>query len=384
MSDMGLLSTRSDGLSEEERKYFETRGESGLTVPGEPPTPPAGPEPPPPTPQPPPPAPPPPPQAAPPTPPPVAEPPAEDDDEIEETVDPAGKPIRRIPLRKFKALEERYSTTNKELSTARARQQELEQILSRADERLQIINEALAQPEPREPTEEDDPRPDPRVDVFAYMDWKERQDQRQWEQVREQVSGLSNRAGEFEEQQQAAREQASLVDTFRADAMAYAAGNPAFGPAYSYLMNMRDQQYLALGLEDRNARRDRINAEEAEIVRSAYAAGINPADRLYRVAVASGFNPNGGGNGAAAPAPPMPTGNAPMQMPAAAPNVAAEIAAARNGQRAALSLSQGGGAPADQLTPQLLADMPQDQFNRIKERIERTNPARWRELMGGG
>jgi hypothetical protein len=388
MSDMGLLSTRPDGLSEEERKYFETRGESGLTVPGEPPTPPAGPEPPPPTPQPPPPPSPPPPQAAPPTPPPVAEPPAEDDDEIEETVDPAGKPIRRIPLRKFKALEERYSTTNKELSTARARQQELEQILSRADERLQIINEALAQPEPREPTEEDDPRPDPRVDVFAYMDWRERQDQRQWEQLREQVSGLSNRAGEFEEQQQAAREQASLVNTFRADAMAYASTNPAFGPAYSYLMNMRDQQYLALGLENRDARRDRINAEEAEIVRSAYAAGINPADRLYRVAVASGFNANGAaapvpGNGAA-PAPPMPAGNAPMQMPPAAPNVAAEIAAARNGQRAALSLSQGGGAPADQLTPQLLADMPQDQFNRIKERIERTNPSRWRELMGGG
>jgi hypothetical protein len=148
-------------------------------------------------------------------------------------------------------------------------------------------------------------------------------------------------------------------------------------------MNMRDQQYLALGLEDRNARRDRINAEEAEIVRSAYAAGINPADRLYRVAVASGFNANGAaapvpGNGAAAAV--MPTGNAPMP----APNVAAEIAAARNGQRAALSLSQGGGAPADQLTPQLLADMPQDQFNRIKERIERTNPSRWRELMGGG
>jgi hypothetical protein len=315
---------------------------------------------------------------------PIAEPPGtEDDDEIEETTDQAGKPIRRIPLRKFKALEERYSTTNKELSTARARQQELEQILSRADERLQIINEALAQPEPREPTEEDDPRPDPRVDVFAYMDWRERQDQRQWEQMREQVSGLSNRAGEFEEQQQAAREQETLVNTFRADAMAYAGTNPAFGPAYSYLMNMRDQQYLALGLEDRNARRDRINAEEAEIVRSAYAAGINPADRLYRVAVASGFNPNG--NGAApAPAAPMPAGNAPMRMPAAAPNVAAEIAAARNGQRAALSLSQGGGAPADQLTPQLLADMPQDQFNRIKERIERTNPSRWRELMGGG
>jgi hypothetical protein len=378
MSDMGLLAVP-DPLNEEERKYLETRGESGLTVPVEPPAPPVRPDVPPPTPQPPPmPQPQPQPAPAPPVAPQLAEPPVEEDDEIEETTDPAGKVMRRIPLRKFKALEERYSNTNKELSSARARQQELEQILSRADERLQIINEALAHPEPQEPGEQDDPRPDPRVDVFAYMDWKERRDQQLYEQMLEQVTGVSNRASEFEEQQQVNREQATLVNTFRADAMAYAATNPAFGAAYNYLMNMRDQQYAALGLEDRNARRDRINAEEAEIVRSAYAAGINPADRLFRVALASGFN----ANGAAAPLP-MPAGNA--SAPAApGPNVAAEIAAARSGQRAALSLSQGGGAPADQLTPQLLADMPQDQFNRIKERIERTNPARWRELMGGG
>ena len=370
MSDMGLLS-QPDGLTDEERKYFETRGESGLTVPGETPAAPAAPPTPP---------------AAPPSPPAAAPAPPQqtapeplgeddDDDEGEGAVDQAGKPIRRIPLRKFKALEERYSNTNKELSSARARQQELEQILSRADERLKIINEALAQPEPRgEELEPEDPRPDPRIDVFAYMDWKERQDARTYQMMREQLDGLNNRHGDIEEQQQAQLEQTQLVNAFRNDALAYAQGNPNFGPAYQFLMGMRDAQYEALGLADRNVRRDRINAEEAAIVRSAYAEGMNPADRLYRVAVASGYRPNG--NGAA----PMPMPPAPA--PAAA-NVAAEIAAARNGQRAALSLSQGGGAPADQLTSQLLADMPQDQFNRIKERIERTNPLRWRELMGG-
>jgi len=373
-SPMGLLS---DDLTDAERKYFETGGESGLPEPREPREPREPPEPPEPR-----------------EPPDPADPelqrsglePDDDDDEGEPQVDPrTGKALpRRIPLRKFRALEERYQTTNRELSDMRARLAEREQTLARADERMQIINEALSTQQPGEPVDED-PMPDPRQDVFAYLEWSQRENARRWDAVNEQILGLSSRSQEFETQQQQTRETQQLDNAFRTDAAAYARSNPNFARAYVYLVGMRDRQYEALGLLEPAARNAEIIREERNIVRSAYQNGVHPADRIYQLALASGFDPQ------AAPAPPASSGAgragaAPSALPpgaAPSPNVADEIAAAQRGLEASRSLSLGGGAPPDQLTPETLAAMPQEAFNRLLSHLERTAPERLRQLLPG-
>jgi hypothetical protein len=373
---LGLLG---EALTPEEQKYLDSRGETEL--PPEPPAP--APEPP----------------VAPKaetapasTPAPEPTPPEEEEDDTPEPIDPkTGKqPPRRVPYRKFKALEDQLTSKNQEFETTRARVQELEQTMARADERMRIINEALAEPSPAQAqAEEEDPRPDPREDVFAYMEWQERQTGRLFERFNEQIEGLSNRQEEADQYAQVSSEQAQLENQYRRDAGAYAATNTKFVPAYTYLMNMRDRQYTTLGIRDPNERMARIVNEEREIMHSAYAERVNPAQRIYELALASGFNPDAApavaGNGApaagsSAPAAAAAPASAPAAHAGAAPNVAAEIEAVRRGQAAAQSLSHGGGVPPDQLTPDMLGNMSDEDFQHVMNRLSKS---RQRELLGG-
>jgi hypothetical protein len=55
----------------------------------------------------------------------------------------------------------------------------------------------------------------------------------------------------------------------------------------------------------------------------------------------------------------------------------------RRGQAAATSLSNGSGSAANQLTPQVLADMPQEQFDAIFNELQASgDKTKLRELFG--
>jgi hypothetical protein len=180
-----------------------------------------------------------------------------------------------------------------------------------------------------------------------------------------------------------------------------------------HLIQNRLRELAAGGITDK-AQADRIVVEEERaVVEQARKDGVSPAKRIYDLAVGRGFDrqkaidaaiaartaanggappaPAAGATGATVAAAPLgtplggATGAAATGATGAAappaPSVAAEIEAIKKGQGAALSLSGGGGAPADALTPQALADMSEEEFAQVFARLS-GNKTRLRELMG--
>jgi hypothetical protein len=350
-----------DNLTDEERKFMDSRGETGLEP--EPETPaladvpeipaegqqmPAAPE--------------------------IEAGASDDDDDAEPPVDPrtGKKPPRQVNYNKYRRLQEDYDNTTKQLS-------DLREIVTRSDERMKIINEALSAPTQEQQEEQDqDPAPDPTQDVFGYLAWQNREMQRMQQRFDEQISG-------FREQVETRHTTDDAVTTYRQDAERFAQTQPAFAHAYNYLINSRLNELEAMGYTDRGARERMIVEEEFGQVQAAIQRGISPAQQIYNLAVGRGFRP-----GAAAPSPAAAPAPAAAQTRQAAaggspptagkPNVAAIIDAVTNGQAAAQSLSRGGGAPADTLTPEVLANMSDEDFGTMMDRLPKS---RLRELLPG-
>jgi hypothetical protein len=370
-----------DGLTPEERKFMETRGLSGLPDPTEQPAaPPAADEP-----------------AVPAAAeapagesPPAGAAPPDDEEEGEPPVDPktGKKPPRHVNYNRFRKLQEQYDEQTRQFELTRNEMTQLKDTVSRADERMRIINEALTAPtEEQQNAEAEDPAPDPKEDIFGYVAWQGRQMQRMQERLGEQIEGIRDHVGT----QTAENE---LVNNYRADAARYAATQPLFGAAYGHLIRTRLAQLEAAGVDALLDRERIVLQEERALVEQSYASRINPAERIFRVAQAYGFNPNVAANApvaattavgsppptapSAAPTTPHPGAGAATTPPP--PNVGAEIEAVRSGQAASFSLSQAGGAPPETLTPEILANMDEEAFGKLMDRL---SPARLRQLLPG-
>jgi hypothetical protein len=348
MAENDKLPETDDGLTPAEREYMDTKGTSGL------------------------------PETAPEAPIVATEEVVGDgEDEEPDTPDtpppPGGKkPPRHVNYNKYRKLEEQYEKTQAELAR-------LSDVSTRADERLKLINEALSAPaqEQVQEAEEEDTRPDPTEDIFAYVAWQERQMGRlaqALQQQNEEFTGIQQHLTT-----QGAQEQ--LLNNYRSDAMRYAQSQPAFGRAYQHLLDARGRQLEAGGIRDPRRRNEIITAEERDLVEAAYREQVNPAQRIWDLAQAYGFSPtaqSAQAPAAAAPATGRPAGQtAPGATPA---NVGAEIEAVRRGQAASLSLSQAGGAPPGAMTPEILADMTEEEFGRYIESLPKD---KLRQLLPG-
>lgn len=327
--------------------------------------------------------------------------PAQDDDDEIEGAAPKmgadGKPerdTRRVSFHKFKKTEEQLELTRAELAK---RSEEA----ARVDERLKMINEALSvSPQQQARNEEDDPKPDPEQDILGYMRWQDRQ-----------LAKLGSKLGEYETERTETRAQAQLKNDYQDDARSFAQQEPSFGQAYNFLMMNRTAEIasyrfgkdLSKAATDNNHKltraefkeiTDTVVAEERELVANAMQSNRSPAALLYSIARGRGFQPQApaaqrGGQQAAQGGQQRIPGNladtaASVAGGAPAPagsgvNVAAEIAAIKNGQQAARSLSNGGGVPAGQLTRESLASMPMEQFEAV---LASLSPDKQRELLG--
>jgi hypothetical protein len=326
-----------------------------------------------------------------------------DDDADDDAAAPAAKPGEKAPKRvSFHKFQRVTTKLSKDLESERAARQQDAIKYAKLEERQNLILEALNTPKQQQRQEEQDPRPDPEKDIFAYVQWLERRGSKLEEQL----------AGQREETQVSAQER-QVADTYVADARQFAQVEPNFVKGYEFLIGNRraelamvffgkDMTDPKFGTDANNAAlapltRDevlRINKaisdEEREVVAGALQAGQSPAARIYAIARARGFRPpatapaNGQGqNGQQQPAQgqtqPAQSGNG-QAAPAQAPNVAAELARVRQGQDAALSLSAGGGIPATPLTPERLVNMPQHEFEALMDSL---TPAQQRAMMGG-
>lgn len=312
------------------------------------------------------------------------------------------KPKRRVSARKYERSEAARLTAETEARTLRESQ-------TRLDERMRIINEALTPPAAgaktvAETAAEADPEPDAEKDIFAHNAWLKRQ-----------LTKVTERLDQNEQRGQTQTADQELANIYIEDSRAYAAKEPHFVDAYNHLMESRTaelaQYYFQKDLSPEAAEeatkagqnpieltaaetkqiRGVIAAEEKELVTKAVKAGQSPAARIFSLSRARGFRPQPkpaadlAAAAAAAgekPAPkPAAAAGSLEQPPAAAavPRVADEIARIKAGSEASKSLSSAGGAPPNALTADKLANMPEEEFNAL---VDRLTPAQEREFFG--
>ena len=285
-------------------------------------------------------------------------------------LDGTGKPQKRVSFHKYQRLEQRYNELElKHGKTAEER--------ARIDERLKIINEALTTPAAPEPVVDQDPRPDPEVNIFEYVKWQERQIDRE----REARTNL-------EQSWKDERDEGQMASSYRQDANRFASTEPNFGRAYHFLLTLRQGQLKAGGWTDQTKIDQQIVKEERGLVRNALKENASPAQRLFEMAKAAGFTPPAPVvdppaaqplvPGAALDAAVKPAAAAAVAKPAI-PTVTEQVALAAKGAEAALSLSNVGGSPVEQLTATKLLAMDEDDFDQA---VAGMSKARLREVFG--
>lgn len=312
---------------------------------------------------------------------------ADDDDDDDGEVAPAkpgadGKPPpRRVNYNKYRRVEERAVTAEKALQETRDSQ-------TRLDERLRLLNEALTPKEAAAAADDEDPEPDPEKDIFGHARWQGRQ-----------IKRLTDVIQESRQTSAARDEEAQVANTYVEDARNFQATEPTFIPAYQFLMANRTYElaeyYFGKDLAEEGVKltpqehaqiKNAIADEERELATQAIKAGQSPAQRIFKLAKARGFRPPAKpAAAAAAAADPKNVAKVPGSLAdpvkpgSAKPSVTEEI---KNIQRGAASrsLSEGGGAPANPLTPERLANMPQDEFDAFMDAL---SPTEQRRAMGG-
>jgi len=250
----------------------------------------------------------------------------------------------------FHQERERRKAVEKELTDLREK-------FARGDERLRVITEAMqARPAAQQETQAEPPKViDPKEDIFGA-----------YEQLKSELEALKGGVQQETARQRQEREAGEVITDYKADLNRFASSEPAFADAFRHVMQSRAAEYAALGVPEAQIRQALAN-DEFQVAVQARQQSVSPAERIFQIAKARGFTPK-----AAEPA------------PAATPAAPAETAAARAERVAAgqagpgKSLSAAGGAPAGEVTFEMLAQMNEADF----EAFALKNPRKLAKLMG--
>lgn len=88
----------------------------------------------------------------------------------------------------------------------------------------------------------------------------------------------------FESQQR----QQQFANQYQQSALEYLKDKPDFSDAYTYLVQTRGQEYIAAGY-DLNQAKQLLHEDEMAIAAKAFQDGVNPAERMYNLAVTRGY-----------------------------------------------------------------------------------------------
>lgn len=271
------------------------------------------------------------------------------------------------------------------------------------NERTRLLLEAIntKQPTAAAPKEDRDPEPDGESDPIGHSQWKIRK-----------LEGLVDelRSGRQQEQQVSAAEQEErqVYGTFLADIDREVAVDPTFGDAFVHLRETRYRElgfiYADIDITDtaqvatlteadqaalsENIKRSFYN-EQIMVARGAIKAGKRPAKVVANLARARGFVPKAAAAAAAEadPARARTNGAAKPGNGAAAPaaraapqgTVSDQLEQIRQNQAASRSLSDAGGSPGGDLTPERLGEMDDTEFEELLATMPKS---RLDKLMG--
>lgn len=264
--------------------------------------------------------------------------------------DKHGRFVKSVPHHVFHAKNEKLKTVAAELQAERER-------FFRADERLRVLNEAVAGSD--KPKDGPETEIDPANDIFGAF----RQLKSKYDALERQTS---EKLGKIDEATTAQRSHAAFLD----DAKRFQAAQTDFGDAFTHLIEGRHKELEMLGVTDKAKREAQISSEARELVRQAQEANQSPAERFYAIAKLRGYAPKA-----------QEQATDPTKGPAA--EAIARTAAAQN---ASLSLKgSGGGGPGGKLSLAALADMSDAEFIQTKDTfVAKNGKAAWDALMRGG
>jgi hypothetical protein len=277
------------------------------------------------------------------------------------------------------------------------------------NERTRLLLEAIntKQPSPAEKlaeTEDKDPEPDKDSDPLGHLEWRNRR-------LENTVNEL--KTGRQQEQRVTAAEQEEqqVYGTFSADLERAAAADPAFADAFVHLRETRYRElgfiYADIDILDTAQVASLSGAEQAAlsqnikkafyneqimVARGALQAGKSPAKVVENLARARGFVPKAAAAApdAAAAAAAATNGAAKPRNGAAAParveaapqgTVSDQLEQIRQNAAASRSLSDAGGSPGGDLTPERLGAMDDAEFEELLATMPK---ARLDKLMGKG
>jgi len=277
----------------------------------------------------------------------------------------------------------------------------------RLDTRTKMLLDAINTKQPPAAAavvEDKDPEPDKDSDPIGHLEWRNRR-------LESTVNEL--KSGRQQEQQVSAaeREEREVYGTFSADIEREAATDPTFADAFVHLRETRYRElgfiYADIDITDtaqvatltgaeqaalsENIKRSFYN-EQIMVARGAMKAGKSPAKVVANLARARGFVPKAAaavpdaaaaaaaaGNGAAKPR----NGAAPPARVEAAPQgtVSDQLEQIRQNAAASRSLSDAGGSPGGDLTPERIVAMDDDEFETLLATMPK---GRLDKLMGKG
>ena len=271
---------------------------------------------------------------------------AESDGRKDERPEVDGKQ-RMVPHGALHAEREEHKKTKQALA-------ELQERAARFDERLKLLA-GLKEPGAREA-----PIPDPEQDLPGYVRHLEARVTKA-----EETAETTTKA--FDEQ----KAQSDLHTAYVADARRFAAGQADFGEAYRFLVDARIREYQAMGVTDDAEIARRVQQDEIALAREALDAGESPSRRVYDVSVARGYTPpvSEGGDGSE------------QREPATETEGAERLKQLGQVQEANKSLSSVSGAAGGALTAEALAEMSEEEFQEVYERLKREDPKQLQQLM---
>jgi hypothetical protein len=264
----------------------------------------------------------------------------------------------------------------------------------RLDERTRMLMEAINSkaapaPAPAAAAEPDDPEPNADEDFVAHAAWTSRELKRTQALIKDRDTAYQN----DRTQTAAEREEQNIYRTFSSDLERAASSNPEYAEAFVHLRESRftelgfvfagidindPEQCATLSQQEQTKLSDNIQrafyADQMEVARAALKSGKSPAEQVRHLARARGYAPkppaSGGGERRAAPAT---NGTAPAARAAAAPpaSVKDQLAAVREGQKTATSLSDAGGSPGGSISPERLAAMSDEEFTEFYDSMSK-------------
>lgn len=259
-----------------------------------------------------------------------------------------GKYVKTVPHSVFHKMNERRKEAERAAAASDAK-------FARADERLTILNGAIAEPQ-RDPVT--NALIDPKADIFGAL-----------EQERNARIALEARLAALDSKHDTIRNETASYNEFRDDVVKFVKTTPDFGDAFEYLSQSRHNELQLAGITDAAKRTEMIGRDARALVAQARKEGKDPVARIYEVAKARGF----ASKAAAAPVTDLTKGAA-----------ADAINRTNAGQAANVSLGAGSGTASDKIGLAELADMPEPEFERHRAAVvAKYGAPYWARVMRG-